>query len=568
MANETINTITVLGQNHILYDDPLKGTHPAYISEGDSGIIDILNSDNVRVAGVGSFWTLIFEPEKFVQWWDDNEVLKLPILDGDVVQTFKLINHEDIEISQGLKLDFTFKVKKKFINGNTILYYYTEASIEQDGIRFSGSNLNGIQMLDLEIYDTNINQLYVIPTAYIENDICKYITLYIMFKDKNGHWSSAGSPQWCLTLDSNLYSILSPSTNQFWETRKRENADTTETGGGYGTGVNITDTISIPDLPNFDLTSTGAFLYATTAEGLHSFVQWLWSDDYLTNIKQYYSSPSENIIGVGVIDLMLSGMNETVKVGTIDSGVNMERIKNWKQVDCGSIKVNEFYGTFADYEPYTNAILYLPKYGFVSVPCQYIMNNTISVKYNIDLMSGQGVAFVLIKNSRDGQEYVWNSFPVQCISKIALSDRDASNKVSAFMQGTKQTILNTTSSMMNANPLSANNLYNAGAAAVTGMMDTAMSTAIARNSTVTLSTFSEMSSFLNVTKPYLILQRTKMQYTDEYNNVYGHSTFLSKKVGEFSGYLQTKNAHVECINNDVRISEKINQLLDTGVFVK
>ena len=120
-----------------------------------------------------------------------------------------------------------------------------------------------------------------------------------MFKDKNGHRPSAGSPQWCLTLDSNLASILSPSTDQFWETRKRENADTTETGGGYGTGVNITDTISIPDLPNFDLTSTGSFLYATTAEGLHSFVQWLWSDDYLTNIKQYYSSPSENIIGDG-----------------------------------------------------------------------------------------------------------------------------------------------------------------------------------------------------------------------------------------------------------------------------
>lgn len=338
--------------------------------------------------------------------------------------------------------------------------------------------------------------------------------------------------------------------------RDLDNTNNTEQGGGYGTGVLPTDNINVPTLPQIDMTATGAVLYKVTEPQMISFRKWLWSSDWQDNIKKIRTDPMQNIIGVSIADIDINTTSESnIYIGNVKSDATGSIIANsFIEVDCGTITLDEYYGTFADYEPFVATTLYLPKVGFVQIPADVVMNNSIKVVYHIELSSGEGLCYVYITNTRDGFSYVWNTYTCHITSNIVLSAQDHTQQLTALGSAIVNTSVAAAGAI--ANP------FNTVASALSSCIDVATT----KNPTMTKGNVGNMSAILCYKKPYIMINRTNLTKPSSFQENNGYMINYTAKIDGHTGFLKTRDFHAEF---DAPYSHKaeIERLLNEGVFI-
>lgn len=337
-----------------------------------------------------------------------------------------------------------------------------------------------------------------------------------------------------------------------------DNTSNTTIGGGYGSGNNPHDTIEIPQLPNLVLSNTGSSLYALNAPEMQAFSAWLWTSDWTENIKKLRTDPMQNIIGVSIVDIPVSGKASTIYLGNINSGVNAQLVNNWVSVDCGIINVEEYYGTFADYEPYIALTLYLPKVGFVQIPADAVVNNSIKVVYNIELSSGEGLCYVYIVDNRDNFSYVYNTYTCHVSANVALSASDHTQQISAIINASINTVAAVGSAIATGGAT-------AGSAATT-VASSALNVATTKNPTQTKGNFGNFGTLMCVKKPYLIINRTNLTKPSSFQENNGYMINYTAKIGGHTGFLITRDYHCE-FNAPYNHRAEIENLLNGGVII-
>lgn len=337
-----------------------------------------------------------------------------------------------------------------------------------------------------------------------------------------------------------------------------DNTSNTTIGGGYGSGNNPHDSIDIPQLPNLDISNTGSSLYALTPSEMQAFSGWLWTSDWTDNIKKLRTDPMQNIIGVSIVDITLDGNASTIYVGNLNSGVNANLISNWVSVDCGSINVEEYYGTFADYEPYIALTLYVPKVGFVQIPADAVVNNSIKIVYNIELTSGEGLCYIYIVNNRDNFSYVYNTYTCHVSANVALSASDHTQQISAIINAS----INTVTAVGGA---IATGGATAGSAATT-VASSALNVATTKNPTQTKGNFGNFGTLMCVKKPYLIINRTNLTKPSSFQENNGYMINYTATIGDHTGFLQTRDYHCE-FNAPYNHRAEIENILNGGVII-
>lgn len=338
--------------------------------------------------------------------------------------------------------------------------------------------------------------------------------------------------------------------------RDLDNTNNTEQGGGYGKGVLPTDNINVPTLPQIDMTATGAVLYKVTEQQMIAFRKWLWSSDWQDNIKKIRTDPMQNIIGVSIADLDISNTSESnIYLGNVQSDAKGSIIANsFIEVDCGSITLDEYYGTFADYEPFVATTLYLPKVGFVQIPADVVMNNSIKVVYHIELSSGEGLCYVYITNIRDGFSYVWNTYTCHITSNIVLSAQDHTQQLTALGSAIVNTSVAAAGAI--ANP------FNAVASTLSSCIDVATT----KNPTQTKGNIGNMSAILCYKKPYIMINRTNLTKPSSFQENNGYLINYTAKIGNHTGFLKTRDFHVE-FNAPYSHKVELEKLMNEGVFI-
>lgn len=347
---------------------------------------------------------------------------------------------------------------------------------------------------------------------------------------------------------------LNPTTTE----READNTNNTETGGGYGSGNNPTDDISIPSLPNVSITNTGVCLYGLTSEQVQAFTGWLWTSDWQDNIKKIRTDPMQNIIGISLIDYAATGTDSTIQVGNLNTGVNAKIVNNWISIDCGSITLEEFYGSFADYEPFIATTLFLPKVGFVQIPADVIINNTIKIVYNIELISGEGLCFVYITDNRNGFSYVYNTYTCHATASIPTSASDHTQQLTALINAG----INSTIAIGGAIATSG---ATAGSALST-VASSALNVATTKNPTVTRGNFGNFGNILCYKKPYIIINRTNLTKPSSFQENNGYLINYTAKIQGHTGFLKTRDYHCE-FNAPYNHRAEIERLLDLGVII-
>lgn len=215
------------------------------------------------------------------------------------------------------------------------------------------------------------------------------------------------------------------------------------TGGGDGDGDNSSDSISFPSpVDVFSPSALGGYntLFMSPAE-FEQFVKILWTPVIKSlgdALSVYFNQQplTESVINMYYVpfdlktqldfsgtktqqraDLTLAWSDTPFTARLLVSNVSRELMGG------GELDVNEYYGSFLDYSPYTSVDIWLPYIGYKPLDVDKVMGKKITLKWFVDVVNG-GLTCVILAN---GQPI--NTYTGQIGIDLAITGRDYATKI-------------------------------------------------------------------------------------------------------------------------------------------
>lgn len=333
------------------------------------------------------------------------------------------------------------------------------------------------------------------------------------------------------------------------------------TGGGNGSYINPdeTDPAEVPNLPSISACDLGFItMYNPSVSQMKDLSDFMWSNLFdLDTYKKLFSDPMESIIGLAIVPVAPSiGGSKNVYFGTIDSGVQMSYLSSqFVQLDCGSVDIEEWIGSFLDYSPYTKISIYLPYIGIHELSPDDIIGGSIQVVYNIDCLSGACGCF--IRHSARGVLYSYNG---SCISNIPLTSINFSsaiqNAVSAVCSGAG-IIAGIATGAAPITAMSAAGLANSAANAAINSKP-----AIQRSGSLGGS-----AGILSIQRPYVIIERPNMSVPASVQKYIGQTSNITMSLGGCNGFTMVEYVHLHGIAATSEEIKEIEAMLKEGVIL-
>lgn len=329
-----------------------------------------------------------------------------------------------------------------------------------------------------------------------------------------------------------------------------DNGGTSGTGGGTGSFDGTGDNINIPSLPTLSAASTGFItLFNPTIGQLHELSAYMWSNGFdLATFKKLFADPMDCILGLSIVPVAVpNGETSIVSVGNISTGVSMTKAATqYVTVDCGTLNVNEYWGAYLDYDPFTKAEIYLPYIGTHALSVDDIMGKSVHVVYHIDILSGACCAHVKCGGS------VLYSFVGQCSCSIPITGNDWTNVVNGAL----------------SIAASIGTMVATGGATAPMAATTIASTAVnsMKPNVEKSGSMGGMGGMLGVQTPYLILTRPRQALPARQNKFTGYPSFITESLGDLSGYTEIEEIHLENISATESELSEIENLLKSGVI--
>lgn len=329
-----------------------------------------------------------------------------------------------------------------------------------------------------------------------------------------------------------------------------EPGGTSGPGGGDGTFDGSSVDIDIPDAPSLSATATGFIsLFNPTLPQLNDLAEFMWSDLFdIDTFKKLFADPMQSILGLSIIPgpIPSSGAVE-VKVGNIGTGVSMNRAsQQYITIDCGSLDVQEYWGAYLDYDPYTKCEIYLPYIGTHAIAADDIMGKTVRVVYRVDILSGACIAYIKCGGS------VLYQFAGQCAASIPITGNDWTNVINGTLS-VAASIGSLVATGGASAPLAASALANT---AVNQM----------KPSVEKSGSLSGAAGIMGIQQPYLIVTRPRQALPYKQNTYTGYPSLYSVNLSELTGYTEIEKIHLEGIPATEKELAEIDTLLKGGVI--
>lgn len=292
-------------------------------------------------------------------------------------------------------------------------------------------------------------------------------------------------------------------------------------------------------------------IYNPTLAQINSFGAWLWSDNFVDQIKKLFNDPMQAIIGLHkVYATPATGGAQTIKVGYLDSGVSARVVSNqYTTIDCGTVRLSEQFHNVFDYSPYTEVNLYLPFIGIVNINVSDVMRSSIHIVYHVDVLSGACLAEV--KVTRDSAGGTLYQYAGNASVTLPISSGSYMGIVSA-VAGVAGGIAGTIASGGAALPLlasSAGAMFNAH-------------TRVEHSGG-----FSGNAGAMGGKIPYLIISRPQTEMADGFENYIGYPSNFTATIGSCTGFIKVIECHVKSTTATNSELNEINTMLQEGVIV-
>lgn len=338
------------------------------------------------------------------------------------------------------------------------------------------------------------------------------------------------------------------------------NDPNSEEGGEEGTFDPYGDDIAFPDLPSVSGVSSGLIkIYKPTIYELQNFAHWLYASPLDQNIwdtiTKLYSSPFDYIISLQLLPIDTSAVDaSTIKLGPVDTDISSLKLTSQYYSSPEYTKtIDEYYGSFIDYTPNTKIMLYLPFIGFNEITADDAMAGALSIKYNIDLLTGDCVAFVRIRSKYTNS--VMYQFKGNCAAQIPLTGRDFSQIISAGLSA--------------AANIGFNIATGGSSEMVTGsVLNSVKSVALTKPAVNRGGGIVGNASHLTGYTPYLLFMRPAASHPQNFEKYKGRPSNITATLSSLTGYTEVDSLITSGFSTASSSEiEEIKSLLSSGIYL-
>ena len=336
--------------------------------------------------------------------------------------------------------------------------------------------------------------------------------------------------------------------------------DTSEPGGGGGNYDDTSDPIDFPALPQGGALESGSIIaHRVVKQTLEAIFSKLWTKSIFDLDAMWQKSienPMDAIVSLHALPCSPQVVADpnNIYIGNLDMEVTSPKLTSqYIEVDCGTVTLQEFWGSALDYSPYTRVEIYLPFIGVQTLRTEDVMKTAVHVKYHVDALTGDCIAFIKCGLS------VLYTFNGNCKMNIPLSARstDFLQKVAAaaglaigavgvsvgggaaLAGATKAAQIDAAQKTATAADIQSNSMAVSSAANIASTkINTSRSGDISGG-------LSLMASFV----PYFIIHRPVQSLAKDFNKFKGYTSNITKRLGDLTGFTEVEHINLQGIPN-------------------
>ena len=298
-------------------------------------------------------------------------------------------------------------------------------------------------------------------------------------------------------------------------------------------------------------------IYNPTKQELQDFNSFLWSLDptQLVNWKKIFVNPIEAVIALQMIYVTpITGTPQHIKCGYIETDVNSKVVTNqYKDIDCGSVDLTEYYGNVWDYVD-TQVQIYLPFIGFVPLDTREVMGSNLHVKYRVDVYTGTCLAQIIVQ--KQNSLAVLYTYAGNCSVQLPITSGQFGALWGALIAAGTTAVTA--------------GLGGVGVGAALGAGAKMGAKSLLHGGTAHMQRSGGLGSnagAMGSRVPYLIITHPVTYNAVGYNRQYGYPLNETVVLGSLSGYTRVKDIHlsgIPCTDDEL---EQIEALLKDGVII-
>lgn len=349
---------------------------------------------------------------------------------------------------------------------------------------------------------------------------------------------------------------------------------------GYDGIVN--DDIDFPSNPVASAANANFIsIWTPTLDQVQDLAKWMWTTDPLKweFWQKLLQNPLELIFSLTIMPIpihhtddpspattdQLVALNDSLSLGWQDTGIGMDWItEQYVEIDMGSIDIEEVWGAFLDYEPYTKIDIFLPYIGMKTLDTNDCMPRTIALKYKIDLATGTCLALIKCDNS------IYYHFSGNCASQIPITVNQCQEIVRGLMTmavGATTVALGgamTAGEHASKAAITQGTAMKAGGSAMvgSGANSAAKGVNVSRSGTIGCA-----AGLMDVQTPYLVISRPRQALPERQNTYTGYPSFITEQIGDLEGYTEVQIIHLENMTCTDEEYQEIDSLLLGGVII-
>lgn len=309
--------------------------------------------------------------------------------------------------------------------------------------------------------------------------------------------------------------------------------------------------------PGYGAINTGfTKMYRMSDAQLRQLSAFLWSDNFVDNVKKFFNDPREIIVGLAIMPVVPDTYSEAreVEAGGIATGVYGLLLSDQYKLDTyGSVSVKAVKGNFLDYSPYTKVTAHLPFVGAHSLDVNDVMGKTLTLKYIFDFLSGSCVAEIDV----DGKPRYF--FGGSCGIQIPTSSEDFGRMYSSLLSA--GATLGSTLATVATGGLTAPLAIGAGI----NMLANGMSS----SPTVEYTSGSgSINGMIGCKTAFLTIERPIEKIGGNQQSFIGRPSYMTRRLSRCSGYTKCIEAHVDDIVCTPTEKDMIKQALIDGVRIE
>lgn len=287
--------------------------------------------------------------------------------------------------------------------------------------------------------------------------------------------------------------------------------------------------------------------YLLSKTQLNSLGNELWSANFMDNVLLLSNSPIENILSCKIFPTTFNGVAAALKVGNVTmlSGESVQKISaTGLSKDTGAITFPQLYNSFLDYEPFTQARIFIPFVGFQPLPVANFIGAQLSLRYVFDVVTG-AVSVYLLRNG-----YIFGKYSGICAVDVPLT---ASNRAQVEV-GQIQSAITGVAQLATGN--------------VGGALSAGLAIASTPNHFNTRGNAGGYTSQYDPRQPYLIIDRPKAQSEiASYGKTNGFPCNLTKTLSSLKGFTSVHDIHLDdvpCLESE---RQELKAIMQKGFII-